>query len=69
MDLIDDLQNDIAIAFLVDRKYGERIDLVQARDLIGRVTKELKQTSQTLRKRNLQISFDSVHASPTTGHL
>ncbi len=68
MDLIDDLQNDIAIAFLVDRRYGERIDPVQARDLIGKVVTELKRTSQTLRTRGLQRSFDSLSHSTASGN-
>ncbi len=46
MDLIDDIESDIAIAFLVERKYDQRMDTRQARELIGNVIAELKRTSR-----------------------
>lgn len=41
MDLIDDLETDLAMAILVERRHHERFDRSQAKLLIGRVRNEL----------------------------
>ena len=45
MDLIDDLGNDLAFAFLVERKHSNRLDSREALDLIGRVKTVLQPIS------------------------
>lgn len=42
MDLINDLGTELAVAFLVEKRYGQKIDSEEARALIARVTSVLK---------------------------
>ena len=45
MDLINDLGTDLAFAFLVEKRYGQKIDSEEAIELIGRVTTLLESVS------------------------
>jgi hypothetical protein len=45
MDLINDLGTDLAFAFLVERRYWQKIDPEKARALIDQVTKLLESSS------------------------
>ena len=44
MDLINDLGTELALAFLVEKRYGQKIDSEEARALITRVTSVLKRS-------------------------
>lgn len=37
MNLLSDLSSELAVAFLVDKKYSEKVDSKEAIDLIGKV--------------------------------
>lgn len=45
MDLINDLGTDLAFAFLVEKRYGQKIGSEEAIELIGRVTTLLESVS------------------------
>ena len=45
MDLINDLGTDLALAFLVEQRYRQKIDPVRARALIDQVKKLLESSS------------------------
>ena len=45
MDLINDLGTDLALAFLVERRYRQKIDPVRARALIDQVKRLLESSS------------------------
>ena len=45
MNLIDELGNEIALAFLVEKKYSEKVNSKDALELIGKVRKVLEPTS------------------------
>jgi hypothetical protein len=45
MNLIDDLGNDLAIAFLVEKKYSKKIDTEESLALIGKIKEVLHQAS------------------------
>lgn len=45
MDLLNELENDLALAFLVEKKHTEKIDSKDARALIAQVTKALQTVS------------------------
>jgi hypothetical protein len=47
MDLIDDLRTDLAIAFLIEARYVERIGKEDALDLIGRIQTALQPIVRT----------------------
>ena len=44
MDLINDLGTELALAFLVEKRYGQKIDSEKARALITRVTSVLNRS-------------------------
>lgn len=46
MDLIDDLGNDLALAFLVEKRHSHKIDKKGVVDLIGRVKEVLEPVSE-----------------------
>jgi hypothetical protein len=45
MDLINDLETDLALAFLVEQRYRQKIDPVKARALIDQVKQLLESSS------------------------
>ena len=45
MNLLNELENDLALAFLVEKKHTEKIDSRDARALIARVKKVLQTVS------------------------
>lgn len=46
MDLINDLGNELAVAFLIEKKYNQKLDSRAAVDLIERVKTALNNTSK-----------------------
>ncbi len=61
MDLIDDLESDIAIAFLVERRHHQRINTQQARELMVKIVTELKRTASAM---NTADSLSMCDAPP-----
>lgn len=45
MDLIDDLSNDLAVAFLIERRHSNKLNSREALDLIGKVKSALEPVS------------------------
>lgn len=52
MDLLDDLGNDLALAFLVEKKHTKKIDSKGALALIGRIKDVLRPVSLEEEKRH-----------------
>ena len=50
MDLIDDLDTELALAFLVERRYQQKIGSREVVDLIGRLTDLLETRSRSHRE-------------------
>lgn len=46
MDLINDLGNDLAVAFLIDKKHRQKLDSRDAVDLIDRIRAALNGTAK-----------------------
>ena len=51
MDLLNDLDTDLAFAFLVEKRYQQKIDSKEALALIGRVKSLLERLSRDSRER------------------
>jgi len=66
MDLINDLKNDLALAFLVERQHLQKIDTREALNLIGRVQAVLQPISS--RDRHNSDTPPPEHASRTVSH-
>ena len=49
MDLIDDLGNDLALAFLVEKKYRQKIDSKDVLALIRRIKAALNRVAQDVK--------------------
>ncbi len=58
MNLINDLDSEIAFAVLVDKKHNEKIESKDVLPLIGRVNKALEQISESESESNEQTSND-----------
>jgi hypothetical protein len=50
MDLIDDLDTELVLAFLVEKRYWQKIDSREVVDLIGRLTELLDSRSRGQRE-------------------
>lgn len=57
MDLIDEIGNDLAFAFLVERKLSNKIASRDALDLIGKVKTVLATDKEDLKKRHISLSL------------
>lgn len=66
MDLINDLGTDLAFAFLVEKRYGQKIDSAQAIELICRVTSLLE--SVATRSAAADPSLDDGLTSSVASH-
>ncbi|HKP71162.1 MAG TPA: hypothetical protein VJV05_17880 [Pyrinomonadaceae bacterium] len=53
MELINDLGTDLAVAFLVERRYQQKLDSEEARALISRVKDLLESSEATEDRRDL----------------
>lgn len=62
MNLINDLDTEIAFAVLVDKKHYKKIESKDILPLIGRLNKALEQISQTDEDMNEQILNDNLHS-------
>ncbi|HEX8288541.1 MAG TPA: hypothetical protein VF556_11120 [Pyrinomonadaceae bacterium] len=64
MDLLNDLENDLALAFLVEKRHTEKIDSHAAQALIARVKKALQPISDERKsKTNVPTSRKDAAAS------
>ena len=64
MDLLNDLENDMALAFLVEKRHTEKIDSHAAQALIARVKKVLQPISDERKsKTNAPTSRKDTAAS------
>lgn len=66
MDLINDLGTDLAFAFLVEKRYRQKIDSEEAIELIGRVTTLLESVST--RSTEDKTSADDRSTASTASH-
>ena len=62
MNLINDLDTDIAFAVLVDKKHDKKIESKDILPLIGRINKALEQISQTDEEINETLLTDNLHS-------
>lgn len=60
MELINDLGTDLALAFLVERRYRQKIDPVRARALIDHVKRLLESSSDLDVRTGPDIDADRV---------
>ena len=62
MNLINDLDTDIAFAVLLDKKHDKKIESKDILPLIGRLNKALEQISQADEEINEPILTDHLHS-------
>ena len=65
MNLINDLDTDIAFAVLVDKKHDQKIESKDILSLIGRLNKALEQISQTDEEINETLLTEHLHSKFT----
>jgi hypothetical protein len=51
MELITDLGTDLAVAFLVEKRYQQKLDVEEARELIGRI-RDLLESAENVMSRH-----------------
>jgi hypothetical protein len=60
MNLINDLDTEIAFAVLVEKKHNEKIESKDILPLIGRLNKALEEISETDKEKTEHISNDNL---------
>lgn len=60
MNLVNDLDTEIAFAVLVEKKYNEKIESKDILPLIGRLNKALEEISEANEDKNAYISNDNL---------
>jgi hypothetical protein len=63
MNLINDLGTDLALAFLVEQRYREKIDSEDALALIGRVRSVLESASSEIDGESSELREKAVNSS------
>jgi hypothetical protein len=61
MDLINDLGTDLALAFLVDQRYRQKVDPARARAIIDQVTRLLESSPTANLAARDYIDSDKAH--------
>jgi hypothetical protein len=62
MNLINDLDTEIAFAVLVEKKHNEKIESKDVLPLIGRLNKALEEISEADEDKNAHISNDNLRS-------
>jgi hypothetical protein len=62
MELINDLGTDLAVAFLVEKRYQQKLDVEEARELIGRIRDLLESAENVMGRHPLDEKLNrSAH--------
>ena len=62
MELINDLGTDLAVAFLVEKRYQQKLDVEEARELISRIRDLLESAENVMSRRPLDEKLNrSAH--------